>query len=56
MAENALRTLPVMTSSTAWTAAPTPRSTASRVPGDIVVSASIRTSPSRGDAATIAST
>ena len=42
IAEKAFLASPVITSSTACTAAPTPRSTASNVPGDMVVSASMR--------------
>ena len=45
MAEKALRTLPVITSSTACVAAPTARSAASRVPGDMLVSASMLHKP-----------
>jgi hypothetical protein len=50
MAEKALRTLPVITSSTACTAAPALRIAASRVPGERLVSSSIATKPSRGAA------
>ena len=56
IAEKAFLTLPVITSSTACTAAPTPRSTASKVPGDMVVSASIAIMPSRGATSSIAFT
>ncbi len=56
MAAKAFVTLPVITSSTAWTAAPALRSAASSVPGDKIVSESMETSPSRGDAAKSAST
>jgi len=56
IAEKAFLTLPVITSSTACTAAPMPRSTASKVPGDMVVSASIAIMPSRGATSSIAFT
>jgi hypothetical protein len=56
MAAKALATLPVITSSTAWTAAPAERRAASIVPGERTVSESIATSPSRGAASISAST
>ena len=48
VATNALAALPVITSSTACTAPPAARSAASKLPGDIEVSASSRTMPSGG--------
>ena len=44
------------TSSTAWTAPPTARNAASKLPGDIEVSASIATMPCFGVASRSAST
>src|SRR5215212_4693532 len=52
----AFATLPPITSSTAWTAPPAPLAAASKVPGDMTVSASMWTHPWRGAASRIAVT
>ena len=54
MATKAFAALPAITSSTACTAPPTARSAASKLPGDIEVSASSRTRPCFGAASRIA--
>ncbi len=56
MAQNALSILPAITSSVAIAAPPIARNAASKVPGDIEVSASSRTIPSAGLALRISST
>ena len=56
MQTNALSARLPTTSLTAWTAPPTARTAASKLPGDIEVSASIATMPSFGEACRNAST
>src|SRR5262245_41570361 len=56
VATKALVALPVITSSTAWTAPPAARNAASKLPGDMLVSASSPMMPSFGVASRIAVT
>ena len=56
MATKALSAFWFITSSTARMAPPAPRNAASKLPGDIEVSASMCTRPSFGEASRIAST